>query len=440
MIDERTKNYAERLSTLIQVETISVENSTDRSKFYRFQDVLKKTFPHIFSVCSFEEFDGSFLMCWKGETSEKPIMFMNHQDVVEASGDWKYPPFSGMVADGKVWGRGTLDTKGGLYCMLQAADELASEGFIPKRDVYFLSTCMEECDGSAAENLSKELLSRGLKFDMVLDEGGMVVDEPLDGVKNAYAMIGVGEKGCADIKFIARSDGGHASTPGKNTPLVRLGKFMAAVEKKNLFKAQISPTICEMFKRLSESMTGGLKFVFKNTKLLAPLLVKVIPSVSNAANAMIKTTIAFTMASASDGANVLPQEAWVIANMRYSHHQGGKSSIEAVKKLADKFGIETVVLDAGIESPLSSYESDAFKKVENAVKRVFPNVKTTPYIMTGASDCRYMSCVSDNCLRFTPFFIDGEQLDSIHGIDENVSLSTLAPAVDFYKIIIAEME
>jgi carboxypeptidase PM20D1 len=122
--------------------------------------------------------------------------------------------------------------------------------------------------------------------------------------------------------------------------------------------------------------------------------------------------------------------------MRYSHHQGGKSSIREVKKLAKKFDIETVVLDPGNESPLSDYNSQAFKKIEGAVKEVLPAVMTTPYIMVAASDCRYMHTLSKNCLRFTPLVINNEQLDSIHGIDENVDLETLTPAVNFYRRII----
>ena len=168
----------------------------------------------------------------------------------------------------------------------------------------------------------------------------------------------------------------------------------------------------------------------------SPLLTRVMPKVSNAGNAMLKTTLAFTMAGASEGANVLPQEAWVVANMRYSHHQGGKSSFREIKKLAKKFDIEMVVLDPGNESPLSDYQSPAFRKIEEAVHEIFPAVITTPYIMVAASDCRYMHTLSKNCLRFTPLFIDGEQLESIHGIDENVDLSTLAPEVDFYRRVI----
>jgi carboxypeptidase PM20D1 len=58
--------------------------------------------------------------------------------------------------------------------------------------------------------------------------------------------------------------------------------------------------------------------------------------------------------------------------------------------------------------------------------------------MTGASDGRFLSRACENCLRFTPFVIDQQQLESIHGIDENVNLSTLAPAVEFYRYILTE--
>lgn len=438
MSDSRTGAYAAKLSRLIQAETISQDHQNDKTVFYQFHNLLRDMFPTLFQVCRYEDFDGSFLLHWKGADSSAPILLMNHHDVVEAPGDWKYAPFAGTVAEGKLWGRGALDTKGGLWAMLQAAEELASKGFVPRHDTYFLSTCDEEKGGSGANRISTVLLERGLRFSMVLDEGGMILHEPISGAKGTFAMVGLGEKGCADLKFIARSSGGHASTPGKNTPLVRLGKFMAAAEKQPLFPSQISPTIHAMFACLSTSMSGPMKFILGHSRLFGPLLVKVMPAVSNAAGAMLKTTLAFTMASGSQGANVLPQEAWVIGNMRYSHHQGSRASIDAVTALADKFGLETVVLEPGFDSPLSDHHSEAFQLVERAVDTVFPGVKTSPYVMTGASDSRYLSRVCDNCLRFTPFLIDNTQLDSIHGINENIDLSALAPAVDFYRYILTE--
>lgn len=434
----RATDYASRLSQLIQAETISVTGQTDRTKFYRFQEVLRALFPHVTAACEWEDFDGSMLLRWRGQTDGDPILLMNHHDVVEAPGAWRYPPFAGTVAEGRVWGRGTLDTKGGLWAMLQAADELIAEGFVPARDVYFLSACTEETDGAGADAISRALAQRGIRFSLVLDEGGMIVKDPLDGVKGAYAMIGVGEKGCADLKFIARSEGGHASTPPRNTPLVRLGKFMAEVDRGRLFKADVSPTVAAMFRRLSESMTGVLKPVLAHTRLLKPLFCRVVPYVSSTANAMLRTTVAFTMGAGSEGVNVLPQEAWVMGDMRYSHHQGYDASLKAVTDLAAKYGVKVEVLQRGFDSPLTDYRGNAFSVVENAVQRVFPAVKTTPYIMTGASDSRFLSRVCEHCIRFTPFTITDEQLESIHGVNEYVDVAALPPAVDFYRLLLTE--
>lgn len=438
MDSQRTQFYGERLAQMIRVETVSALNQTDTQIFYKLHALLKELFPHLFAVCQYEHFDGSFLLYWKGSSDRAPIMLMNHHDVVEASGDWTYPPFSGTIADGKIWGRGTIDTKSGLFSMLQAADELAQAGFVPPRDTYFLSACTEETDGSGAERISRELVDRGLRFAFVLDEGGTILHEPISGAKGTYAIVGLGEKGCADIKFIARSKGGHASTPPKNTPLIRLGKFMAAVENSTIFKADMSPVLFNMFGKLSATMAQPLKYILGHAKLFKPLLLKVIPSVSEMAGAMLKTTLAFTMAGGSEGTNVLPQEAWVIGNMRFSHHQGGEGSFEAVRKLAKKYDIEMEIMDPGFASPLSDPDSDAFRLVEKAVSTVFPGVITTPYLMTGASDCRFMSRVSEHCLRFAPFKLSAAQLDSIHAIDENLDLDALAPAVDFYKYILTE--
>ena len=111
MSDNRGMQYAEILSKLIKVETISSRDDKDRTKFLEFHKVLRETFPNLFNTVECEEFDGSLLLKWKGtDSSLKPVMLMNHHDVVEASGEWKYPPFSGEIAEGRVWGRGTLDT------------------------------------------------------------------------------------------------------------------------------------------------------------------------------------------------------------------------------------------------------------------------------------------------------------------------------------------
>ena len=438
-IKDRTARYAEELSRMIRHETVSENGQTDITKFLGFHELLRELFPDIFRVCSFEEHEGSFIMRWPGRKPGQKLLLMNHHDVVEATGNWKYPPFSGEIACGRVWGRGAIDDKGELWAMFRAADELAREGFVPEYDIWFESACTEEIDGSGCDYLSKLMAERGLRFDMVLDEGGMILDEPISGAKGTFALIGVGEKGCADIKFTARSAGGHASAPGKNTPLVRLGKFMAAIDRNDVFRAELSPVICEMLKRLSPTMEGIQAKFMGSPEKFRPVIAKVMSSVSPIAASMIKTTLAFTVCHGSEGNNVLPEEAYVIGNLRYSHHQALEASLKEIRRYARRYDIEVEVLDPGFSSPLSDFESDGFKLVEKAIKEVFPGVLTAPYLMTGASDARFMSRVSDCCLRFAPFKIDDEQLSSIHGLNESVDLSCLVPAVEFYKLIIREV-
>ena len=439
MSEKRSMQYAEILSKLIQVETISSREKQDITKFLGFHEVLRETYPKLFEVAEVENFDGSLLLKWKGtDSSLKPVLLMNHHDVVEASGEWTHPPFSGAIADGKVWGRGTLDTKGGMAMMLQAAEELIGEGYTPKRDTYFVTACTEEIGGEGGEAIAAALEERNIEFYMVLDEGGMIMYDPIGGANGTFAMIGVGEKGYVDLKFIAKSNGGHASAPGKNTPLVRLGKFMAEAEKAECFDVYMSDTVKEMLSRFSPTMSGIMKTACSNVNAFKPVLKKVMPMISPAGAALLRTTLAFTMSKGSEGANVIPQEAWVVGNMRFSHHQGKKASVDAITALAKKYDLEPVILDDGIESGITDYNGEAFRFIEKAVNNIFPDYKPVPYIMNAATDSRYFGKVCKNCLRFVPFKIDKQQLDSVHGIDENVDVETLAPAVDFYRYIIKE--
>ena len=440
MSENRAMEYAQILSKLIKVETVSSRDNKDVTKFLEFHKVLEEVYPNVFGTMECEKFGASLLLKWKGtDSSLKPVMLMNHHDVVEASGDWKYPPFSGEIAEGKVWGRGTLDTKGGLSMMLQAAEELIKDGFTPKRDTYFVSTCTEETGGEDGNAMSLALKERGMDFYMVLDEGGMILYDPIGGADGTFAMIGVGEKGYMDLKFVAKSNGGHASAPGKNTPLVRLAKFMVEAEKAECFDVYMSDTIKEMLSRFAPTMSGVMKIACGNVNMFKPLLQKAMPMISPSGAALLRTTLAFTMSKGSDGSNVIPQEAWVMGNMRYSHHQGKKSSVDAIIALAKKYDIETEIVEDGMESGLSDFNGEQFKFIEKAVNTVFPDYKPVPYIMNGASDSRYFTRVCDNCLRFVPFKIDNQQYGSVHGIDENVDIDTLAPAVDFYKYVIKEV-
>lgn len=381
--------YEQSLSKIIQCETVSKIGQTDLSKFENAHKLYKELFPNIFKAATYENINGCMLLIWPGKNHDKPVLFMNHTDVVEPNGEWKYPPFSGAIAEGKVWGRGTQDTKEGLWAMLTAADQLAAEGFTPNQDIYFESSCNEEINGEGADYISLVLHKRGVKFDYVIDEGGKILD--------GTAYVGLSEKGVSELEFVARGEGGHASRPPKNTPLVRLGKFMAAVED----------NIEEIFPAKIVKETGEEE----------------------------KTTIAFTMAEGSNGRNVIPTKASVICSLRSSHHQGVEESINTITEFAKKFDIEVNVLFRGIDAPISPWndEDEACKKIKAAVTAVHPGTEFKPFIMTGATDALYFTRICEKVYRFSPFVITKEQEATIHSVNENINIDTLSTAVEVFK-------
>ena len=434
---QRAREYGRRLSKLIQKETISARGDTDRTKFYDFHKELETLFPKVHKACEKHEFDGSLLFKWKGKGNHEPILLMSHQDVVEATGDWKHEPFSGDIDEkGCVWGRGTVDTKGSLFCIFSALEELIWEGYEPECDVYIASSCTEEISGEGAPLIAKYLKDQGVQLPLLLDEGGMIVEEPVGGVKGLYGMVGVVEKGYGDVKFVAKSNGGHASAPGKNTPLVRLGKFMAEIDKNNPFTAKLTPTVREMFRRMTPNMTFGMRVIFANLWLFEGLLLRLLPVISPAAAAMTRTTIAFTTAKGADGLNVLPQEAYVTANMRFIHHQPNKDSIALIGEIAKKYQIETEALYNDEPCPIVDYKSDAFHLIEDIAAEIYPGVGICPYTMTGGTDAKFYKDICKNAMRFAPIYIDSQQYSSIHGINENIYQGALTKAVDFYKMVI----
>ena len=434
---ERAQRYAETLSALVQCETVSEKDQVSRRKFQAFHKLLREQFPLVHKAATRTVLNGSLVYKIPGQDggAGAPILIMSHHDVVPAQGEWKYPPFSGQIAEGSVWGRGTVDTKGSLFCFMQAVEELLAGGWKPECDVYLASSCTEEWGGDGAPAIAAWLKEQGVHLGLLLDEGGMIMDSPMAGVKGRYAMVGVVEKGYADVKFTASSAGGHASAPGPNTALVQLAKFICKTDLHSPFQARFSPTLREMFQRLAPNMSFGMRLLLGNLWLFEPLLCLLLPRVNPLAGAMMRTTCAFTMAQGSPAYNVLPQQAWVTANMRCMPHQGTDESIEIIRAAAKKCGLDTEVLKADPACAEVNFNGDAFRLLEETMDKIYPGYGVAPYIMTGGTDARFYMYegVVENALRFAPLEINKQQYASIHAANENLSILALPPAVDFYQ-------
>ena len=434
--DARAMLLAQKLSKMIQYDTTSHANVHEEEKFLGFHKVLGELFPLVHEKLERTVIDGNLLYYWKGKSSEKPILLMSHQDVVPAEGEWLHEPFSGDIADGKVWGRGASDTKCSVMAFFEAVEELLREDYTPDCDVYLASSCTEEWAGDGAPKIVEELKRRGVELFIVCDEGGGIISEPIGGIKGNFAMVGVFEKGKADVKFTARSTGGHASAPAKNTPIARLAAFVNEVETHTPFKRKFLPEVSAMFARLAPYAPFGLKLVMGNLWLFAPIMKPVLGKISAQAGAMLQTTIAFTMQSGSDAYNVLPQEATLGANMRFIPHQGEKESLEIIKALAAKHGLETEIVHSNDYTEPVDINGEAFKLVEKVIGETFPGLPVSPYVMTGATDAQFYQPICPSCIRFAPVIYGPEQMKGMHGLNENIEYNCLPGAVSFYQNLI----
>ncbi|MBR5733877.1 MAG: M20/M25/M40 family metallo-hydrolase [Lachnospiraceae bacterium] len=436
----REAEYAEKLAEMVRFETVSYKGQIRRERFLEFHKILERMFPLVHANLEKTEIDGSLLYYWKGKHSDKPLVLMGHQDVVPAEGQWKHEPFSGDIADGKVWGRGSADTKCSVMSFFQAVEELLKDGFVPEQDVYLSTANDEEVAGEGCPKLVAELKKRGVKPYIVNDEGGSIVTEPMAGLKGNFAMVGVLEKGQGNLKIIARSGGGHSSYPPKNSPIVRLSKFVTELSKHNPMKSSMNKQAKEMFGTMAPYGPFWMRLLFGNLWLFRPLLEVLMPSISSQAAALLRTTIAPTMQTGSDGCNVLPQEATLVLNLRYIPHQDMDESNEIIRKIAEKHGLEVELIDAHPAYDPVDAHSDAFRLVGNVIEEVFPGLPIVPYVMTGGTDARHYQQICDACLRFSPVVYGPEQMKGMHGLNENLDTYSLPGAVDYYKALIRKME
>lgn len=432
---EQLDDYAQKMCDMIRVETVSKREDEDLTQFYLFHKVLERLFPLLHSTLEKTELQGTLLFRWPGQNPErKPILFMGHQDVVPASPQgWSVEPYSGTIKDGKVFGRGALDCKSTMFVELQAVEELLKEGFTPPCDVYLEYAINEETGGAGAANAMNYLREKGITLDLVIDEGGAVIDKAIAGMDRPYAVIGITEKGYMDVKITARGKGGHSSTPPRNTPAARLFAFANEIERKRPFKRKLRPEVMEMFKAMAPSFGFGMRLLLGNVWLFKPLLMALMPVVSPFGEAVMATTCCFTMMQGSKAANVIPKEPYLVANLRTCVHQGCQETMAVLQKYAKKYDLELEVLMSREASPVSNIRSRKYAYVVECVKKQFPDVGVAPYIIMGGTDCRHFHALTENALRFSPVPMTSEQSASCHAVDENVTITALAEGVAFFK-------
>ena len=423
------------LAALVRCRTVSYADHSleDDGEFEKLIALLPELYPHVTKTCPLQRLpDRALLFHWKGKGQGEPAVLMAHYDVVPVEEEnWEKPPFSAVVEDGVMWGRGTLDTKVTFNGVLSAADALIAQGFTPENDVYFAFSGGEEVNGKGAVNIVQWFEERGIVPAMVVDEGGAVVRDVFPGVKEPCALIGIAEKGMLNLEYRIASNGGHASAPKPHTPVGRLAMACAKVEA-HPFKSHLTKPVLEMFDALGRRSTFLYRIIFANLWCFSPVLDMICKKSGGELNALVRTTVAFTQMRGSQAPNVIPPSASMVANMRLNPEDSVASAAEYIRQTIADPDIELVVGDHMEPSPISRTDCEGWRRVVNAVSATWPGSVVSPYLMVQCSDSRHYRDLSDKVYRFSAMDLTNEERATIHGNNERIRLEVIHRAVEFF--------
>ncbi len=432
----------EILSRAIQYKTVSHSDYDrfDYEEFSGFLDFLEKSFPLSFEKMEHQRIDGyNLTMRLRGsDASKKPYLFIAHYDVVPAKEEegWPHAPFSGYVDEGKIWGRGAVDDKASLIALLEAMEKLLDRGFKPKRDIYFAFGYDEEVGGArGAARLAEYYKEEGIKFEIVLDEGGAVSPGEVLGIKEDVAVLGLAEKGSSALKFTFYGDEGHSSTPPRSTSIGKMASFIKDVENSPR-PARLIPTVEAMLKNMSKYKSGIESHILADPSRYFFILKRIMEKDKQTAS-MIRTTVAFTMTDSGEAHNVLPREASCIANIRILPGERFEEIMAWFYSFPHDFKVDVLKRQEGSKD--SSFKSRFYMQLESLIRKHFPATVISPYLVSGGTDSRHYSDLVENSYRFSPFKLNPDDLSRIHGRGEFISLDNLKRMVEFYRDLI-EME
>jgi len=434
---------AKHLAEVIKIETISHEDPAENvpENFDKLHRLLSRTYPNVHKTFKREVVgENSLLYTWKGsDPSLEPVLLAAHQDVVPAEetslNDWTYAPFSGAIADGYIWGRGTLDIKSQLVSLLEAAEQLIANGYQPERTVMFGFGCDEEVLGIGAKEIVALLEKRKVHLAAMVDEGGCIYDGIIPGISGLAGAIGVAEKGYLSLRVWVDATSGHSSTPGKDTAtsiLIRaLGKINA-----HQFPTKVS-AVYPMFEKMGAVASPIMQLAFGNLWLFSPILKNILEKNGESA-ATVRTTTALTILKGGVKDNVIPGHAEAVVNFRLLPGDTIGYVCETLRKVIgdDRVQFEPLRGNAWEASPVSPTECLPYRHIAAAARELFPEIPCAPYIMLGGSDARNYYKICEHVYRFSPYVMTPEDLSRVHGVNERIKVDDFATMVDFFYRLI----
>ena len=435
-----THRAVAKLQALVRIPTVSHRDwsRVDTGAFDDFVVEHGRQFPLLHERLELTRVDThGLLFHWPGLSSERPVVLMAHLDVVpvDDGAPWQHPPFGAEIHDGAIWGRGTLDDKGQLVAVCEAVESLLEQGFTPAQDLWLSFGCNEEVSGSAASLAVAALRERGVRPWFVMDEGGAVAAEAFPGVAAPVGVVGVTEKGVTSLELRVDGRGGHASTPARNGPTVRLARALARLDRHQMAASIPAPTI-ELLRRMAPHAPRALRPLMANAERLRPVLTRALVAAGPEPAAMTRTTFAITTLSGSPALNVIASTARAGVNIRIMVGDTVAGVIEHVRKAVADDQVQISVVEENEPCPVSPIDDDAFRLIESTIGEVFPDAIAAPYVMMAATDSRFFTEICPRVYRFAPFRMTKAQRESIHSYDEHLGIDALVEGVRWYQRLI----
>lgn len=431
---------AMRLAEAVRFRTVSlVEETDDRAQFEQFHIWMQQRYP-AFHAAAKREVIGelSLLYTWEGsDPGQPPILLLAHQDVVPVPDDtranWQVDPFGGVIRDGMIWGRGSIDDKGSLVALLEAAEFLAAQGKRPTRTIIFAFGHDEEIGGdNGAVLMARTLAERGVHAWFVLDEGMAALDRhPLTG--GPAAMIGISERGFATMRVRAVGQPGHSSMPPPETAVSLVSEAVVRIHDMPIERSLEGGPALAMMRALSPELSLTNRMALSNEWLFAPLLRQRLAG-DPAASALLGTTIAPTMLAGGVRPNVLPGEATAMINFRI-HPRDSAADIlrRARQQVADLEGVTVDWSEPPREAtPISSTTSTSYALLAGLSRELMPDAPVAPGLVLAGTDSRHYADVAENVYRYQPIMLGAEDLERPHGLNERISIENLERTIRFY--------
>ena len=380
---------------------------------------------------------GNIVARLKGNGKKKPILLMGHIDVVGVEREkWTVDPFGGLVKEGYLYGRGSSDDKGMASACLEVFLLLHRLKVPLDRDVIFLAEAGEEGTSSVGIDFMVQQHWDKIECEYALNEGGMIY-APNGKVK--YVGVATTEKVPRGFKLVARGTSGHGSVPRPDNAITHLA---AAVAKVGNWQApmRLNETTRAFFSRLAKISPADEAYLYSRLEDPANsgMIQEKIRTGNGTYNSMLRTSIVPTIIKGGFRSNVIPGDAEATLDVRAVPDEDIDALAETLRKLINDPAVEVVPPPARGRpaTPPSKLETDMFRALESAQRKMFPGVLTLPLMLTGATDSAQLRAKGVQAYGLGSVAGDRERA-SVHGNDERISVEGLGKFVEFiYRAVI----